>query len=531
MAAFVLRRAGIAIVLLSIGLIAGFFGSTSGKIDATKIRNFLQYNPLLTSRGEVHATSSIETNQITLDVESYSLPALASGFESGGGAIIERDDGIIILTRTGKMFAFAKEAVSELPFPLDNNNATYEAYARSQGYFPGPGTNLGYAGLGMRNHDMLLLGDGSLLASQTYWKAEEHCAVLRVMRLDAKGWSSVAETAPCIPISDKKGKPFAGHQAGGRMLEMAAGQILLTTGDFKHDGSRLPAIAEGSGVHYGKTLLIDVQTGRIQIHSSGHRNAQGLTRDDAGNIWSTEHGPVGGDELNLIRQGADYGWPRATLGRDCQDCEWQQNGRQSGFEQSVHAWVPSIGISNLIQLHDFAPAWDGDLVVASLKNESLHRLRLENGNVQFDEPIVIGDRIRDIIQLRDHRIALLTDSGHLIFIKRKLEATPSEIALAAFSPDVKVAVAECKSCHTFDSGRPLASAIRLWGIVGSSRAGTPYPAYSAALKRVGGQWTEPNLDVFLRDPQAAIPGTSMAYAGVKDDETRKGLIKYLGTLR
>jgi aldose sugar dehydrogenase len=267
------------------------------------------------------------------------------------------------------------------------------------------------------------------------------------------------------------------------------------------------------------------------LYSRGHRNPQGLLRDSLGRVWSTEHGPIGGDELNLIRHGADYGWPRATLGRDCTTCDWQQDGRHVGFEQPVFAWVPSIGVSNLIEVKGFDKAWDGDLLLASLKGEALRRLRVQDGRVQFDEPIAIGDRIRDIAQLADHRIALWTDSGHLMFIRAITEASPAEALLAGYPEPVRALAQDCLACHSFDAGRPRAGAIGLWEIAGRAIAATDFADYSPALRNAGGTWDAAALDAFLTDPQGAVPGTTMAYAGIKDAAIRAELIRFLTSLK
>jgi cytochrome c2 len=525
------RKILVLMIALALSFGAGILIVYSGKIDVTKVRNFLQYNPLFTSHVEVLQTGTIETNQLTLNVESFAVPALIAGFDSGGGAIIERDGGVAILTRMGKFYSFKDGQISQLAPLLANNNDSYEAFARAGGYYPGPGSNLGYAGLGMRDHDLLQMQDGTLLASQTYWKTESNCAVVRVMRLENTEWKQVAETSPCIGLSDKKGKPFAGHQAGGRMIELQPGKVLLTTGDFKHDGSSREAIVNGTDVDYGKTLLVDVATGAIQVYSSGHRSPQGLMKDHFGRVWSTVHGPVGGDELNLIQEHADYGWPRVTLGMDCEECDWQLNGRHDGFQQPVFSWVPSIGTSNLIEVIGFARSWDGDFLVASLKGESLRRLRIHDGRVQFDEAILIGDRIRDMIQLENHKIVLWTDSGHLIFLSARTDPAASDVIAARYSPELRTIVAECRACHSLDPGKVPIEKIGLWGVVGRSRAATAYPNYSEALKQVGGSWSESSLDEFLKSPQEVIKGTTMTYAGVPDANLRAELVMFLAELK
>jgi glucose/arabinose dehydrogenase len=94
-------------------------------------------------------------------------------------------------------------------------------------------------------------------------------------------------------------------------------------------------------------------------------------------------------------------------------------GGHDDFEMPLYAWVPSIGVSNLIQVTNFADEWDGDLLVASLWPGKLRRLRMNGDRVLYDEPIPIGDRIRDIDQMADGRIVLLTDTAKLIVLEVK----------------------------------------------------------------------------------------------------------------
>ena len=108
---------------------------------------------------------------------------------------------------------------------------------------------------------------------------------------------------------------------------------------------------------YGKTIRIDPNDWSATKFSLGHRNPQGITIDDKGRIWVVEHGPMGGDELNLIRQGANYGWPSVTLGVNysgelVDDKRWLPNprqGRHDDYESPVFAWMPSIGVSKQLK--------------------------------------------------------------------------------------------------------------------------------------------------------------------------------------
>ncbi len=134
------------------------------------------------------------------------------------------------------------------------------------------------------------------------------------------------------------------------------------------------------------------------IYSYGHRNPQGLARHPAtGEIFSTEHGPRGGDELNRIQAGRNYGWPVITMGMNYNGTPLGKT-HQAGMEQPLHFWVPSIATCGLdFYSGDRFPNWNNDLFVGALKQQEVRRLRLTNGAVSQEEVILKGlGRVRDV---------------------------------------------------------------------------------------------------------------------------------------
>ncbi|MBW8191800.1 PQQ-dependent sugar dehydrogenase [Neiella marina] len=151
------------------------------------------------------------------------------------------------------------------------------------------------------------------------------------------------------------------------------------------------------------------------IWSYGHRNPQGITLNPAtGDIWSVEHGPRGGDELNLIKKGLNYGWPEITHGMNYSGTPMTANTAKAGMEQPEVFWVPSLAVSavHFYQGNQF-PQWRGHLLVASLRAEQLVLLELKDSKVQSQEVLLRNqDRIRDVIEGRDGSIYLaLEDRG------------------------------------------------------------------------------------------------------------------------
>ena len=148
---------------------------------------------------------------------------------------------------------------------------------------------------------------------------------------------------------------------------------MVTVGDHKFDGVNNPFRAPmDPQTHLGKAVEINLDTKTATIFSSGLRNPQGLTISTDGLIWETEHGPQGGDELNVLQRGNNYGWPEVTYGVDHGKVPWPLNqvqGRHDKYTKPAYAFVPSIAISSLIETYsDEFPLWKGDLLVTSLKD-------------------------------------------------------------------------------------------------------------------------------------------------------------------
>lgn len=231
-------------------------------------------------------------------------------------------------------------------------------------------------------------------------------------------WRTLLQGTPCLPATTER-NAFGGNQAGGAIVVMPDGTIYTTTGDLEFDGlgSKTPAVSHLEGSTYGRVLRID-PSGDVHELARGFRNPQGLTVDADGRLWATDHGPMGGDELNLIVEGADYGWPKVTLGVNYGDPEsdakfWPNNpiqGHHDGFEPPVYAWMPSVAPSAIKLVSGFHPRWDGDLLVATLAGQAFHRLRLAGGRVLYDEPVRMERRIR-AIEVDDGRIYVLFDDG------------------------------------------------------------------------------------------------------------------------
>lgn len=206
---------------------------------------------------------------------------------------------------------------------------------------------------------------------------------------------------------------------GGRLAFLPDGTLLLTTGD----GFDYREAAQDIDSGLGKVLRMNDDgtpagsnpfPGAPYVYSYGHRNPQGLAVSRSGEIWLHEHGPRGGDELNRIEPGVNYGWPAITHGVDYSGAVVSPFTEWDGMAQPVHYWVPSIAPSGLaIYEQDLFPGWNGDLFVGALVDQEVRRLELSDGKVISEEPVFseIAARIRDVRPGPDGMLYILTPDG------------------------------------------------------------------------------------------------------------------------
>ena len=199
-----------------------------------------------------------------------------------------------------------------------------------------------------------------------------------------------------------------GNRPNGQNLETHAGSILR----LNVDGS-VPQ----------DNPFVDVEGARNEIWSYGHRNPQGLVWDATNQrLWSIEHGPRGGDELNLIERGGNYGWPIISYGKEYASFRSVGEGtHKEGMEQPKKFYIPSIAPGSLMQYTGEAfPEWQGDLFAGALKLRHINRIELDQeGNAIAEERLMedLNERIRALIQSPEGLIYFSTDSGSIYVIK------------------------------------------------------------------------------------------------------------------
>jgi hypothetical protein len=212
---------------------------------------------------------------------------------------------------------------------------------------------------------------------------------------------------PCVPIS-------AVQHAAGRLQVINKNSAYLTVGDLGYskidDANRrgdLGSVFKVSATSHEKI-------------SQGHRNQQGIVLIGK-DLYTSEHGPRGGDEINIIEKGVDYGWPAVTYGEPYSSGDYvkpQLTGNHDGYKKPLTYWVPSVAPTELVQLPSAQwGAWSGQMVMGTLRDESLIFIKLLDPNkVGEMTTYPVNERIRDLEVGANGQMIATTDSGKLLFI-------------------------------------------------------------------------------------------------------------------
>ncbi len=283
-------------------------------------------------------------------------------------------------------------------------------------------------------------GQGGLLDIAVH-PADKGPANVRVYMTMAHGTSSENRTILVQGVFDGKkvsgvktlfqGSPAksGGQHFGSRIAWLADGTLLMSIGDGGNPPQRVGGMlardqAQNLGSHNGSILRLTLEgkaapgnplagkAGALpEIWSYGHRNVQGLAVDPQGRVWASEHGPRGGDEINRIEGGKNYGWPLQSFGLDYSSREPIGKHSVPGMADPLVVWSPSPAPSGLAWYTGNAfPQWRGSLFSGSLAGEDLRRIAFDkDGKVVRQERLDIGARVRDVRQGPDGQLYVLTD--------------------------------------------------------------------------------------------------------------------------
>ena len=279
--------------------------------------------------------------------------------------------------------------------------------------------------------------DGAFAANRTvYWVFSEPTTDGNLTAV-AKGQLSTDETRfEGVTVIYRALPAYRGTaHYGGRIVIDPAGNLLVSTGERADNVTRSQAQVLNSGL--GKIVRITkegvptagnplaVQAGvRPEVYTYGHRNPQGLALHPVtGDLWQSEHGPRGGDELNRIQPGANYGWPTITYGLEYSGSRVGAGiQQQEGLQQPVYYWDPVVSPSGMTFCSsDRIPEWRNNLFIGSLSGMHIVRLVIENNRVVGEERLLAGEgqRFRDITQGTDGALYAITDGGRLYRIDRR----------------------------------------------------------------------------------------------------------------
>jgi glucose/arabinose dehydrogenase len=356
------------------------------------------------------AAPSIVRAQETLrsSKATYRLVTLARDLEQPWSIAFLPDGRILVTERPGRLRLFAngrleRTALSGVP----------RVYARGQGGLLDVCLHPGFA----QNRVLYLSysGEGAGGAATVVARAELADGTLRNV-------TTIFEALP---------RTSGGLHFGSRIAFDRAGLMYVTTGE-RYQMQRAQDLADlggkvvrlkDDGTVPADNPFVGQAGARPEIFTWGHRNPQGLAmHPETGRMWEVEHGPRGGDELNLLKAGANYGWPRATHGIDYSGAIISPNKSLPGTEDPVRVWVPSISPCGLcFYTGDRFPGWKESVFTGALSNFALFRLELDGERYRGEERLLEGrlPYIRDVRQGPDGLLYLVThaDDGGLFRVE------------------------------------------------------------------------------------------------------------------
>ena len=341
----------------------------------------------------------------------YQLETVAEGLDFPWSIAFLPGGGYLVATRPGELLRISEEGDVSVPL-----TGTPETFVESQG---------GYFDIMLDSR----FATNSLVYLSFAWGSIEENAT-RIVKATL-GDAGLENVEVLFTVSPTKA---GGAHYGGKMIQMADGSLVLSTGDgfeyreaaqdkFSQLGKILRLNTDGSA-HIDNPFYDGIQGNRF-VWSYGHRNTQGLVLDrTSNNIYNHEHGPQGGDEINYVEAGKNYGWPAITYGINYSGALVSPFKEAPGMEQPLKYWTPSIAPSGFaIYQGDAFPAWQGDFFVGALVNKEVRRLERVDGKIVSEEALFseLDARIRDVRVSPEGLIYLLTDSdsGKIVRVRPK----------------------------------------------------------------------------------------------------------------
>jgi len=220
---------------------------------------------------------------------------------------------------------------------------------------------------------------------------------------------------------------FENNTEGSRIVFDNEGHLFMSLGErnerekvqsLSYDNGKIVRLNEDGSIP-DDNPFVNIIDARSEIWSLGHRNSQGLAIDKSGVLWQSEFGPLGGDEINIIKAGKNYGWPIITYGREYNGLPIGEGFTKKGIEQPITYYVPSISPSGIgFYNGEKFPNWKGNLFVSALSGQQLRRLVIENHQVIYQEKLLedLKWRFRHVREGSDGSLYFSTDNGKLVRI-------------------------------------------------------------------------------------------------------------------
>ena len=344
-------------------------------------------------------------NAVNLDIKTIDISASATnGGNQRGAALAVLDDGSLLLgggKSGGELFTYNIESKS-----LKKIATLISANRRNND------SRFAINDIGILTQSSSAV---KLLVSYPRLGLERNCVEVVIEQLDfnrltqkVKRVSNWLITKPCVPIS-------AVQHTSGRFAVIDQSSAYVTIGDLGY-----PQISDRKKRGDLGSIFKVSAKGAVKV-SQGHRNAQGIVLLNNKDLLAAEHGPRGGDEINLIKQGADYGWPFVTYGQPYGSGDYvrpTKTGTHAGFIEPLTYWVPSIAPTELVQLpKDGWGQWSNQLLLGTLREQAVVFIKLDQKLAVVDQQKVdVGHRIRDLEVLPTGVAVATTDSGQLLLI-------------------------------------------------------------------------------------------------------------------
>jgi glucose/arabinose dehydrogenase len=351
--------------------------------------------------------AQVKSNDIPIkeEIKTYTLETVASGIAVPWGMTWLPDGTLLITEKSGKLYAVKDSVKTEI-------KNVPKVYSRGQGGLLDIALHPNYA------------KNGWIYITYSSEDGEgngAHTKLIRAKIIDG----SLTQIESIYLATPKTTKA---HHFGSRIVFDNDGYLYFSVGergdhfvnpqDIKRDGGKIYRLNDDGSIPKDNPFV--GQAGAKEaIYSYGHRNPQGMAKNPiTGEIWAHEHGPQGGDEINIIKKGANYGWPVVTYGIDYDGTTISTEKEKPGIEKPIFYWLPSIAPSGMTFVtSDRYPDWKGHLLVGSLKFQYLELLKLKGSEV-IDRQKIATDigRLRNVVQGPDGYVYIAVEGKGIIKI-------------------------------------------------------------------------------------------------------------------